>query len=595
MDNLRSNIYNHFNILPDKRKQCKYCQNLNKEQIYSSTSPTTPLWAHLKKHHSEQLNDKLPGVTLTVIQKKAITNAYIRWIIYSCQPFTTSDDPEFREFVQLLNEGYTVPCRQTTQKLVMEKFSQFKTIIQDILQKTPGDISLTCDIWTSTAMDSYLGITVHFIDNKWRLQNFTLDIQLLPHPHTGAAIKDALLMVINEFGIQHKILALVTDNGSNMIRGFNLLAAEILDKSNHRIHHIRCGAHTLNLVAQEGFKSMFTMEQNPQEDNPTSPLSKLRLCVNAIRRSPKAIDNLKKYCQAGDIKYHSLSADCPTRWSSTYTMIKSSLEQKQALQALFSSSDVKNIKNALDHKEWDVLKSRMNYLEIFDGATNVLSTFLEPTIYLTGQVFTLIKQRLITDGTDTAKIMVDKLEEYIPKLSDAHWLSSALHPGIKLNQFDKRDKTKIIELKKLAHKISEDIDKISQGSPDIPTNSSYKRRMTTFKKFQAIVDGTIVVDGRAPTQLLDPEAEIKTYLTNGKAEEDCDILIWWKDHKKDYPVLATLAQNYFAIPASSVPCEQLFSIAGNTITKTRNSLAPDTAQALLCLRSWISFTKNFVE
>jgi len=41
------------------------------------------------------------------------------------------------------------------------------------------------------------------------------------------------------------------------------------------------------------------------------------------------------------------------------------------------------------------------------------------------------------------------------------------------------------------------------------------------------------------------------------------------------------------IQATSVPCEQMFSVAGNTITKTRNRLKPETACATLCLKSWI--------
>ena len=33
--------------------------------------------------------------------------------------------------------------------------------------------------------------------------------------------------------------------------------------------------------------------------------------------------------------------------------------------------------------------------------------------------------------------------------------------------------------------------------------------------------------------------------------------------------------------------EQAFSVAGNTITPTRNKLDPETTRATLCLKSWI--------
>ena len=48
-----------------------------------------------------------------------------------------------------------------------------------------------------------------------------------------------------------------------------------------------------------------------------------------------------------------------------------------------------------------------------------------------------------------------------------------------------------------------------------------------------------------------------------------------------------MARNYLSIQAISVTCEQAFSVAGNTITKTQNKLHPRTARASLCAKSWI--------
>jgi hypothetical protein len=48
-----------------------------------------------------------------------------------------------------------------------------------------------------------------------------------------------------------------------------------------------------------------------------------------------------------------------------------------------------------------------------------------------------------------------------------------------------------------------------------------------------------------------------------------------------------MARDYLTIQATSVPSEEAFSIAGNTISKTRNRLSSETARACLCLKSWI--------
>jgi hypothetical protein len=80
--------------------------------------------------------------------------------------------------------------------------------------------------------------------------------------------------------------------------------------------------------------------------------------------------------------------------------------------------------------------------------------------------------------------------------------------------------------------------------------------------------------------------EITNYL-NTSNEINTDPLIWWKEHQNEYPVLSLIAKDYLIIQATSVAAEQAFSVAGNTITQTRNKLDPETARTILCLKSWI--------
>ncbi|GBB83186.1 hypothetical protein RclHR1_00010068 [Rhizophagus clarus] len=65
------------------------------------------------------------------------------------------------------------------------------------------------------------------------------------------------------------------------------------------------------------------------------------------------------------------------------------------------------------------------------------------------------------------------------------------------------------------------------------------------------------------------------------------LLLWWKAYEHKFPTLAKILRDYLSIQATSMACEQAFSVAGNTITKTRNRLNPETARATLCAKSWI--------
>ena len=79
--------------------------------------------------------------------------------------------------------------------------------------------------------------------------------------------------------------------------------------------------------------------------------------------------------------------------------------------------------------------------------------------------------------------------------------------------------------------------------------------------------------------------EISSYWNLACASDNIAPLEWWKAHETEYPLLSKIARDYLSIMATSVPCEQLFSIAGLTITKSRNRLSGNSARKLLCLKS----------
>lgn len=58
-------------------------------------------------------------------------------------------------------------------------------------------------------------------------------------------------------------------------------------------------------------------------------------------------------------------------------------------------------------------------------------------------------------------------------------------------------------------------------------------------------------------------------------------LLWWKTHESIYPIHAALAKRYLAIPATSAPCERLFSISGRVLEKRRASLSPEATAAIV--------------
>ena len=52
-------------------------------------------------------------------------------------------------------------------------------------------------------------------------------------------------------------------------------------------------------------------------------------------------------------------------------------------------------------------------------------------------------------------------------------------------------------------------------------------------------------------------------------------LEWWAQKEKTYPVLASLAEAFLAIPATSAPLERIWSCAANMVSAKHSRLAPE--------------------
>ena len=65
-------------------------------------------------------------------------------------------------------------------------------------------------------MQSFMTITAHFISKEWMLKSCVLETPRFAVSHTAQNIADELTRVMSEWQIQSKVVAVVTDNASNV-------------------------------------------------------------------------------------------------------------------------------------------------------------------------------------------------------------------------------------------------------------------------------------------------------------------------------------------------------------------------------------------
>lgn len=110
---------------------------------------------------------------------------------------------------------------------------------------------------------------------------------------------------------------------------------------------------------------------------------------------------------------------------------------------------------------------------------------------------------------------------------------------------------------------------------------------------------SICLLGSSDTDTEEEDDSIEHYVDRYKAEPKIDIgrcpLRWWLKREGVYARLAPIAHKYLSTPATTVPCERLFSLSGHIIQKKRALLSSDNVNRLVCLSNWLSAKKGTME
>ncbi|CAG8748221.1 14065_t:CDS:2, partial [Gigaspora rosea] len=67
----------------------------------------------------------------------------------------------------------------------------------------------------------------------------------------------------------------------------------------------------------------------------------------------------------------------------------------------------------------------------------------------------------------------------------------------------------------------------------------------------------------------------------------------WKLNCTRFSNLSQMAKDYLVIQFTSVPSEQAFSKAGNTVQAKRTRLSDKSIQAFMCINSWLKHGIRF--
>lgn len=337
-------------LSPCKEANCLQCKHLGKHKVFACGKDGSigSLWRHLKAQHkstyieTKKFRDSgaLVGQTILshfgVAPKKAPTSFQMeevklllsRWVVQRQHPFTIVEEPEFRKLLLRANPAFNMIGADCLQNFVLKTFESKIDNMKSVFNNVQR-LSMTTDLWTSGNQHSYIGVTIHYVDKEYKLQNHVLDFAAITGPHDGKNIAKSIFEILQKFGISSKLLAITVDNAANnktMVQELQKLIFnshnQVWDSENMMF---RCFAHVLNLVVVQGMKEPLVDEI----------VSKLRNLVVYIRGSTQRLDDLESCCDDVGIPRTRPSLDVCTRWNSVHIMIQNALKLKDAINKFF--------------------------------------------------------------------------------------------------------------------------------------------------------------------------------------------------------------------------------------------------------------------
>ena len=319
--NSKSAVWQYFGLKADETGKpisdgtatCKVC----KRTVTAKNGNTSNLRSHLKNNHkvlftqmeqTQQSQSSIlprkrkekdqPGIAECMVKSQPYSHHGTRWkelnravgffICKDRQPINIVEREGFRKLVRTLDCRYEMPSRtHFSNSIIPELYTTTKASLRQRLRKV-SYFAGTTDLWSSVGLTPYLGYTIHFINEDWKLESIALSCSFMPEDHTAVNIADAMVETLTEWNLSSdKQVCLTSDSAANVVA-----AARSLEWN-----RLSCFGHNLHLAITKAIDS---------DSRCTRALAVARKIVSAFSTSWKRQRNLTQAQISLKIPQHSL-------------------------------------------------------------------------------------------------------------------------------------------------------------------------------------------------------------------------------------------------------------------------------------------------
>jgi len=521
----------------------------------------------VRKRKQTSVSNYLPK-KISVDAKKKLDQILLKLFVKDFQPFKVVEDLGFKEFVKALNPSYELPNRNTISKVHIPAMYERCLGEMKELVSTIESACLTTDCWTSRNNESFMAITIHFIDSEYLLKSILLECRSFDLNHTSINLSQGIKQVLVSWNLKDKITFAVSDNASNIKNALNSLSFK----------NMGCFAHTLNLIVQ----SALVLENDL--------IDKVKCIVSHFRKSTVAYNAFKTYQINNGIKEpKKLIQDVQTRWNSTYYMFNRFVEMETSIRGTLGLLD--NAPDTLRPEDWIILQELIKILKPFEEATKAISG----QKYMTASLVIVIVQGLYKVCNNLLKINLSTRALVVAKKllanMDARDGFKNCEKSMTLSKctfLDPRFKhLPFMNVNQIKNEIIENIAQIIRGKEQ-PSQSDVNMQPTPISEsgefsIWSEIDSNVARFTPLRNAKSRAIVEVQRYMDDVVISRNQDPLKWWKEQSYNYPNLSLLAKNYLCHLGTSVPCERIFSSAGLVLNDRRCRLKSEKVNMLLFL------------
>ena len=447
---MRSDVWKHFNeVFNATTKEyegyvvCKRCNSMFAHD--KKKSGTSRLSNHAKVCLNDKSSEKVtqPSVRaffqktsgLPAKVKMEFSNACIKFVAKDMRAFKAIEGDGLKDVVQQsiaigaqyenVSASSIIPSRHTVKRKLCEKASNTQLQLAKLVNSAMGKnglVGCTLDMWTDAKQRHYVGITVHFINEK-QFTSAILSVYEFPEQvKSGENIRLSLQKTCSSLGIDMQSLAtrfyFVTDQGSNM-------------KSALATHHrLPCACHMIATVIRHILNLDGIMEIELQERNDAHSFAKT-IC-DAIADCKSLVSYMKRSGLNNKLN-NTLKQANDTRWNSILTMLESVL---MAIEEVRTLLQIHQKEEKLELINITVIEILVKFLQPFKDATKALEGETKPTIHYVFLWYKKLVGLLSTSGTDLplSQFLSKRGLQFLQEkflITDMHKLALFFHPKFK--------------------------------------------------------------------------------------------------------------------------------------------------------------------